>query len=175
MPIRSLATSLLLASLVLAQEPGTPVFRGGVKAVVAPTVVMTRDGDYVNGLQPWNFQLTDNGKPQDIKVDVTYVPKSLVVAIQANSSAESVLPKVQKIGPLFKALMTGDQGEVAIVAFDSRVRVLQDFTSDTDKLEQALHTLRPGSSLSCMTDAVVYSARMLSKRPDGSPARAAAD
>jgi VWFA-related protein len=126
---------------------------------------MTKDGEYVNGLQPWNFQLTDNGKAQDIRVDVTYVPKSLVVAIQANSSAEPVLPKIQKIGSLLKPLVMGDQGEVALVAFDSRVRVLQDFTSDTNKLEAALHALRPGSSLSCMNDAVVACARMLSKRP----------
>jgi VWFA-related protein len=165
MHIRSVLAALLLASLVLAQESGPPNFRLGVKVVVAPTVVMSKDGDYVNDLQPWNFQLTDNGKPQNIKVDVTYVPKSMVVAVQANAAAESELPKIRKIGSLLKPQMMGDQGEVAIVAFDSRVRVLQDFTSDTDKLELALHKLNAGSSLSCVNDAVEECARMLNRRP----------
>jgi VWFA-related protein len=162
---RSLVLLLLLAALTLGQESSGQIFRTGTDVVVAPTVVTTKAGDYINGLRQQDFQLTDNGKPQDIRVDVTYVPISLVVAIQANASAEPVLPKIQKIGSLFKGLLTGDQGEVALVAFDHRIQVLQDFTSDTDKVEQALQKLRPGSSSSCMTDAVVAAARMLKNRP----------
>jgi VWFA-related protein len=161
---RPFAAGLLIAGLALAQDPAGQ-FRTGVNVVVAPTVVTTKSGEYLNGLQPQDFQLTDNGKAQNIKVDVTYVPISLAVAIQANAAAEPVLPKIQKIAPLFKGMITGDQGEVALVAFDHRIQVLQDFTSDTDKLEQGLKNLRPGSSSSRMTDAVITCARMLRNRP----------
>jgi VWFA-related protein len=161
---RTFAPLFLATSLLVAQEQG-PSFRTGVNVVVAPTVVTDRQGDYINGLQPQDFQLTDNGKPQLIKVDVTYVPISLVVAIQANSGAEPVLPKIQKIGSLFRGLVTGEQGEVALLGFDHRIQLLQDFTSDTDKIEEGLKKLRPGSSSSRMTDAVVEASRMLSKRP----------
>jgi VWFA-related protein len=164
MLIRSLITGLLIAGFASAQVGGGQVFRTGINVVVAPTVVTDRKGNYVNGLQPHEFQLTDNGKVQDIKVDVTYVPISLVVAVQANASAEPVLAKIQKIGPLFKGLLTGDQGEVALVAFDHRIRVLQDFTSDGDKVDQALKSIKPGSSSSRMTDAVIEAARMLRSR-----------
>ena len=157
--------AFLFAASVSAQDTASQTFRTGVNVVAAPTVVTTKSGDYVNGLQPADFQLTDNGKPQNIKVDVTYVPISMVVAVQANSTAEPVLAKIQKIGPLFKGLVTGDQGEVALLCFDHRIQTLQDFTSDTDKLEQALQKIRPGSTSSRMTDTVVAAARMLNSRP----------
>jgi VWFA-related protein len=176
--IRPLIAGLLALGLATPQQPAPPQkpavaqpevpqepFRTTVNVVVAPTVVTDRDGNYVNGLQPQDFRLADNDKLQSIKVDVAWVPISLVVAIQANASAEPVLPKIQKIGPLFKPMVVGDQGEVAIVAFDHRIQVLQDFTSDTDKLEAALKKIKPGSSSSRMVDAVVESSRMLSHRP----------
>jgi VWFA-related protein len=154
----------LLAGVARPQE--APPFRTGIKVVIAPTVVTDRQGSYINGLQQQDFQLTDNGKPQSIKVDVTYVPISLVVAIQANATAEPVLPKVRKIAPLFQGLVTGDQGEVAIVAFDHRIQVLQDFTSDAAKIRAGLDQLRAGSTTGRMTDTVVEAARMLRTRPE---------
>ena len=39
-------------------------------------------------LKPSDFRLLDNEKPQDIKVDMSYDPISLVVAIQANWDME---------------------------------------------------------------------------------------
>ena len=165
MLIRSILPALLLAGLAPAQDTGTQTFRTGIKVVVAPAVVLGRHGQYINDLKSHDFQLTDNGKPQDIKVDVTYIPISLVVAIQANANAEPVLPVVRQIGPLLQGLVTGDQGEVAVVAFDHRIQTLQDFTTDTGRIKEALAKLRPGSSTSALNDAVVQSARMLKTRP----------
>jgi VWFA-related protein len=157
---------LIAAALAAPQEPEEP-FRTGVNVVVAPAVVTDRNGNYVNGLQPHQFRLLDNEKIQDIKVDVSWVPISLVVAIQANAATEPVLPKIKKIGPLFQGLVVGEQGQVAIMAFDHRRQVLQDFTSDGDKLTAALQKLKPGSTTSSMVDAVIESARMLRKQPQG--------
>ncbi len=160
-----LAALLALAG-ALSQEPPETTFRATVSVVVAPTVVVDRDGNYVHGLKPLDFQLLDNGKPQDIKVDVSFIPISLVVVVQANSAVESVLPKVQKIAPLLTGLVVGDQGEVAIVSFDHRIEVKQDFTSDPDKLSEALHKIRPGSWTSRVVDAFTYAVRMLARRPE---------
>ncbi len=171
MRMRSIFFGLLAASLALAQDAGNPVFRSGIKVVQAPAVVTDRHGQYVNGLQNHDFQLTDNGKLQNIKVDVTYVPISLVVAIQANATAEPVLPAVRKIGPLLQGLVTGDQGEVAILAFDHRVQTLQDFTTDGAKIGEALAKLRAGSSTSSLNDAVVQAVRMLRTRSETSRRR----
>jgi VWFA-related protein len=163
--MRAPVALLSLAVLLHGQEPAEPVIRTQVNVVVAPTTVVDDDGRLVNGLQPHQFRLFDNTKQQDIKVDVAFQPISLVVAVQANSTAEPVLAKIQKIGPLFDALVTGEQGEVAVVCFDHRIRVLQDFTSDSAKIKEAFTKLTPGSQTSRMVDAVNDATRMLSKRP----------
>jgi VWFA-related protein len=167
MLIRSVLPALLLVSLALAQDDAsTQPFFIGTNVVVAPTVVTDHHGAYINDIKSREFHLTDNGKPQDIKVDVTYVPISLVVAIQANATAEPALAAVRKIGPLLQTLVAGEQGEVAILAWDHRIQTLQDFTTDTAKLEEALGKLRAGSQTSRLNDAVVEAARMLRTRPE---------
>jgi len=160
---------MLLGGLLAAQqqEPAqqSTVFRVGVDVVVAPVLVFDRDGNYVNGLQPFQFHLYDNGKEQDIQVDVSYHPISLVLAIQANSHVEGLLPKVQKIGNLIAPLIIGEQGEAAVIAYDARIRTLQEFTSDPDKITQAVKKIYPGSTSNRLVDAVVEGTRMLRSRP----------
>jgi VWFA-related protein len=166
---------LLAVTITLLAQDGTPAapvatgqdptFRARVNVVLAPTTVTDRDGNYVQGLKPSEFELRDNGKLQETTVTESIAPISLVVAIQADAKTESVLPKVQKIGSLLEPLLAGDQGEVAILSFDHRIQTLQDFTSDTNKLEAALQKLRPGSSTSRLNDAVEEASRMLGNRP----------
>src|SRR5258708_159130 len=129
------------------QEPGQPLttFRGQTELVTAPVLVYDRDGNYVNGLQPFQFHLSDNGKEQNINVDVSYIPISMVICLQANSHVEGILPQVRKIGNLISPLLIGEQGEAALIAYDSRIRVLQDFTSDGDKITKAVKDLYAGS------------------------------
>src|SRR4051794_8186326 len=131
-----------------------------VTNVVAPTTATDKDGNYVHDLKPSQFTLYDNDKPQTIKVDESFAPISLVVAIQANAKVEPVIPKLQKLGALLKSLVAGDQGEVAILSFDHRLQVLHDFTSDTTKLQDGLKNLKPGSSSSQLIDAVERSSQM---------------
>ena len=167
MPTLKILSAGLLALTLFAQQEDVPgqVFRATVNVVVAPVTVTDRDGNYVNGLKPSDFRLLDNEKPQDIKVDISYIPISLVVAVQANWDMESILPKLRRIGPLFQGLVTGDAGEVAVLCFDHRIQVLQDFTNDSDLISQAMMKLKQGSSTSAMIDAVTTGIRMLAKRP----------
>jgi len=149
-------------------QPGQPpvTIRTTVLHVTTPVLVFDRDGNYVNGLQPFQFHLYDNGKEQNIDVDVTYQPISLVICLQVNAHVEGMLPQVRKIGNLIAPLLIGEQGEAALVAYDARVRVLQDFTSDSDKITAVVKNLYAGSSSNRMIDAVVEATRMLSHRPE---------
>jgi VWFA-related protein len=135
------------------------------RQVIAPTTVTNRDGKYVNGLQPHEFVLIDRGKVQKITVESATQPLSLVVCVQANNTVESVLPNVKKIGPLLEGTILGEQGQAAIVAFDHRVRVMQDWTRDGDAITKALNKINAGSTTSAMVDAVIEAARMLRRRP----------
>jgi VWFA-related protein len=124
-----------------------------------------KEGSYVQGLKPSDFELYDNGAPQTIQVDESFAPVSVVVAIQADAKVEAVLPKIKKIGSVLNNLLAGDQGEVAVVCFDHRIQKLQDFTNDTQKVEDALAKIKPGSSSSRLIDAIEESTRMLTSRP----------
>lgn len=146
-------------------DSGELTIRQRVDEVIAPTTVVDADGVYVTGLKPIQFRLYDNDKLQSIKVDEVIQPISMVVAVQADAKVEGVLPKVQKLGTMLQAMVAGDGGEVAVVAFDHRIQKLQDFTSDPDRITEALKKMKPGSSQSALTDAVHEAARMLEKRP----------
>ncbi|HEY1239679.1 MAG TPA: VWA domain-containing protein [Bryobacteraceae bacterium] len=161
---------VLVGSLLLAQSRDEPVqapppFRVSTDLVVAPVTVFDRSGNYVNGIQPEQFHLFDNDKEQNIHVDIAYQPISLVIAVQANAQVQSILPQVQKIGNLITPLVIGDQGEAAVVAYDSRIRKLQDFTSDPEKITRAVKSIMPGSRSNRLIDAVVDSGRLLDSRP----------
>lgn len=173
---------LLATSTLLAQAPGTPdpakrqdpakqpekdvVIGVNVNVVIAPTTVLDKHGNYVNGLQLQDFELYDNGKPQKITADVRDEPLSLVIAIQKSANLNEVLPKIQRVGSMLNDLVAGQDGEVAIVAFDHRIQVVQDFTRETQKIEQALKNMKPGSTNHAVNDAVMASIRMLRHRPE---------
>jgi VWFA-related protein len=136
-----------------------------LQQVLVPVLVWDRRHNNVNGLQPDQFRLYDNNKEQNLtSVDVTYTPISLVVAIQANSSADKILPKDNKIGAMLKPILLGEQGEAAVVAYDSRVRLIQPFTSDADDITRAVKSIQPGSSSIRAIDAVEQSVFLLSHR-----------
>jgi hypothetical protein len=127
-------------------------------------VVTDRGGNIIDGIQPSQFHLFDNGKEQNIQVDVSFEPISLVVAIEKSARVEAILPQIKHLGTLLP-LVSGDHGEVAILAFDHRLDLVQDFTPDTDKLKVAIDKINAGSSSSRMIDAVERGVYMLRRRP----------
>src|SRR5690242_8635540 len=92
------AAVLVLGGLLLAQDDEeTQIFRTGTTLVQIPVSVRDAKGDYVNGLAPVDFQLLDEGIPQaNVKLDVTSHPMSLMIVVQANSTAAQLLPTVKK-------------------------------------------------------------------------------
>ena len=177
MPLSRLMLAALLCAVLCAQsqqdssKPAEPaqnesaVIKTTVDVVTAPVTVLDRDGNFVDGLQPAQFRLFDNEKEQDIKVDVTFQPISMVIAIQANDRVEAVLPQIQKIGGMIEPLVIGSEGEAAVLAFDSRLREMQEFTSDTGRITDAVKKIHAGSSQSRLIDAVEDSVRLLRSRP----------
>jgi VWFA-related protein len=132
--------------------------------IIAPVLVTDRSGNIIDGLQPHQFHLYDNNKEQNIQVDVTFEPLSVVVLIEAAARVESILPQIKHLGSLLPVIV-GDHGEAAVVAFDSRLRTMQDFTPDPDKLKAAIEKINAGNSSSRMIDAIENGVRMLGTRP----------
>lgn len=146
-------------------DSGDATIKTSFQYVLLPVTVTDQNKNPISGLTPEDFALFDNGKQQRITEDVAAHPISLVIAVQANSTTEKILPQIQKIGSVIQALILGDTGEVAVVAFDHRIQVLTDFTSDPDQLNAALKKLKPGSMSSRLDDATMEGIRMLRGRP----------
>jgi len=148
-----------------AQEMDLPTFRSTVKYITVPVTVLDKEGNFVNGLEPKDFRLFDNKKPQPISRDLTFNPISVVIAIQANAGIEGMLPKINKIGSLMDALVVGETGEAAVMKFDHRIEVLQEFTNDSDKITQAIRKIKPGSTTARLNDAVMEGINLLRNKP----------
>jgi len=146
-------------------DTGDSVIRTQVNVVIAPTTVLDRHGNYVNGLQLQDFELYDNGKLQKITADARDEPLSLVIAVQKSENLNDILPKVQRIGSMLNDLVSGQDGETAVLAFDHRMQVVQPFTHETEKISEAMKSLKPGSTNHAVNDAVMEAIRMLKSRP----------
>ncbi len=121
-------------------------------------------------LAPGDFGLRVDGRPQRIEsVDSFHTgvaPVSLVVAVETAGISHAALLKVRKVGAMVQAVLTGDRGRVAVVAFNERVQVVQDFTADPEKIAAAFGSLATGESAkrARMLDAVHEAAAMLGRR-----------
>jgi VWFA-related protein len=176
MKLAQFAVALSMSAAAWAQTPSapgpaiqdqgeTPRFNISTFNIVAPVLVTDRRGAIVDGLTPERFHLWDNGREQNIQVDVSYDPISLVVAMECSARVESILKQMKHVGSLVQSVI-GTQGEAAVVKFDGRDPILvQDFTADTDKVKVAIDKINAGNTGSRMIDAVDMSVNMLRKRP----------
>lgn len=145
--------------------PETPyTIRQDVINIVVPVTVRRSDGMPVGGIRSQQFRLFDNRRLQDIKVDADYLPVSLVLVVQANSRAEGAVKRVKETPALMQSLIIGEQGEAAVLAFDHRMQVKCDFTSDFNKLKAGVDDIKVGSSSAALNDAVMTAINMLKRR-----------
>ncbi|MGH9434998.1 MAG: hypothetical protein ACRD06_03250, partial [Terriglobia bacterium] len=134
--------------------------------VQAPVTVTDASGNYVQTLGPSDFEILDNGVPQHItRFGLATEPVALVVLVQTNQAVEPLLPEVRPLGPVFSGLLLGVQGQTAVLCFDDKVRVAQNFTSSPDILKQTLQHLTVEGSRARLNDGLARAILMLSNRP----------
>jgi Ca-activated chloride channel family protein len=152
----------LLVPVLLAAQP---ILRVPVRLVVAPTSVTDHSGNFINGLTAADFQLYDNGIPQQIHEDGDFLPISLAIAVQTNLNKHAV-ERVRDLGPLLGALVVGVGGEAAIFTFNDKLEVRQDFTSDLGRLTHALRRIQSSPGPNHVIDAALDVMRHLDQRPE---------
>jgi VWFA-related protein len=158
-----------LARLTWAQPPANEdkaTFNIQTRVVVAPVTVTNKNGDIISNLTPKDFRLRDNGNFQQITEDISLHPISMVIVVQSSSEVERMLPAILKLGSAFHAQILGEDGEAAVVKFDSRIVTLADFTSDPDQLSMALRKIKAGNAASRLNDAAAEGISLLRKRPN---------
>ena len=114
--------------------------------VLVPALVRDRHNNLVFTLTADDFALTDNGVPQKLRLeaDTGGEPLALVVDIEIGGAGTREYEKFKALAPMLDALVGNVPHRIAVVAFDSRSSLEQDFTANTDAAAQAILDLEPG-------------------------------
>jgi Ca-activated chloride channel homolog len=142
------AVSALMATPLLgqtAQQP-SPAFRAGADVVTVDAAVQ-RDRRPVTGLKPADFELLDNGVPQEIS-DVAYerLPIDVTLVLDVSASVTgSVLDELGRALRQVRAdLLPSDR--LRLLIFNMRVRRLVDFSQPATSIDEALASVRGAGS-----------------------------
>ena len=148
--LSSLALTLVCA-LACAQIPGdadaqTSVITTHSTLVLVPALVRDKHGNLVFTLTANDFTVTDDGVPQKLTLepDTGGEPLALVVDIEIGGAGTREYEKFKALVPMLDSLVGNVPHRIAVVAFDSRSSLEQDFTSNADDAAQAILDLEPG-------------------------------
>jgi Ca-activated chloride channel homolog len=156
--LRWLAVCAVVAAsmhIVFAQPPQPPrpqqpqpSFRAGVELVSLNVTVTDGSARYVTDLAPEDFNVFEDGVKQDVTFfNRTNLPIALALLMDTSASMEAKLSTAQEAAVGFaRKLRPQDLAEV--IDFDSRVLVLQPFTSTVADLETAIRKTAAGGSTS---------------------------
>jgi VWFA-related protein len=156
---------LLLMSATVAQQDTT--LRSQANAVLVPTLVKDAKGHAVYGLTQKDFVVVDDAVEQVVHLDDSPEsdPVSVVLAIQTGRRAQREFPRMRGIGPMLSPVFSQPGSRVALVEFDSRINLVQDFTDNEASVDEDLKTLQAGDNGAAIRDAVKFSVGLLEKEP----------
>jgi VWFA-related protein len=164
--------ALALASFATAQTADVATsppaaFRARSTLVLVPAMVRTRSGELVFTLTANDFAIKDDGVEQKVTLekDTDMEPLALVVAIETGGSGARQLDNYGVLATALDAIVGAVTHKVAVVGFDGSPRVLQDFTSNLDVAESAIHNLQSGNHGAGILDTLAYSVNLLRKQP----------
>lgn len=135
--------------------------------VLVPTLVEAKDGEPIFNLTANDFVVTDNGVPQKIRLDedTDRSALSMVVLVQTGRSAVREFHNYAGLATMVQAMAGATQHRIAVVAFDSRPRMLLDFSGNPQAVANAIDSLRPGDDGAAILDSVWYAVDMLADEP----------
>lgn len=148
------AASVLLASfpLVAQQETPPPTFSSNVKVVTVLATVRDKKGNIINNLTKDDFKLEQDGHPQTIRYFTreTDLPLTLGLLVDTSLSQRRLIEQERVASYAFlNEFMRIDKDKAFVMHFDWGSELLQDLTTDHQKLQVALDKLdMPGSNLS---------------------------
>lgn len=146
-PHLALATGLAaLASTPQAAQ--APTFRAGTD-LVSVGVSVRENGRAVPGLQPKDFEIRDNGVPQEV-VNLSYetLPIDVIVALDVSESVTgTVLEQMRRAVTQLESDVTPED-RLKLLTFNMRVRRLIDFTDPRENADAVMARVRATGSTS---------------------------
>ena len=170
---RCLITVALLCSLAIsAQDKPKPaqkeeILRVDTNLVSIDVNVTSKTGaKSPANLQSEDFAVFEDGLRQKIEnFATTDVPFNVVLLIDTSGSAKEELDLMKRAAKRFLNEMRA-QDRIAVLEFNQRVTVLEELTSDRDKIEHAIDFLQPGTG-TAFYDALQITLEEVLKKVDG--------
>ena len=141
----------LLVLQTTGRAPQSPAFTSKIEAVRVD-VLVTDNGQPVRGLGPADFEVVDNGVPQQVElVSFDEIPLNVILALDMSDSvAGDRLAQLRGAGAgLLAALTKSDQA--ALVAFSHEVQLGAKLTADVAMVRAAL-AAAGGSGMTALVD-----------------------
>lgn len=132
-----------------AAETQTTTLSVTVKVVNVPATVRDKHGKIISNLGKDDFVLEEDGRPQTIRYFAhdTDLPLTLGLLVDTSMSQRRVLEDERHASYVFLDQMLHQPKDVAfVIHFDHEVELLQDLTSNRQKLESALQALQVSQS-----------------------------
>jgi Ca-activated chloride channel homolog len=134
--------------------------------VVAPVTVTDSSGNFVENLRQEQFQVWDDGIPQQIaSFGAATQPLAAVILVQTSKEMAAMLPEIHPLGNLLSELLLGKSGEAAVVIYADQAETIQSFSGNPEMLAGTLRTIKTSSSKNArLNDALERVIFMLSRQ-----------
>ena len=125
-----------------------PSFSSLTTNVIVPALVRDATGKVVYTLKADDFALTDDGVPQKLTLqhETGGEPLALVIVIEVGGAGTRQFQNYQRLVPPLAPMLPSIVGNVAhlvaVMTFDSRPEIVQDFSSDLDQAEATLRGIK---------------------------------
>jgi VWFA-related protein len=160
-----LSALLGLSIPALFAQSSSPTIRTSVRLVTVPTLVFSKDGRLISGLDAKDFRVFDNTHEVRIALDTFSIPVSVVVAVQANQDVREYLSFIARAGTVVESLMLGESGEAAVIAYRDDVAVMKPF--ETGEVDSTLRKISASGRDAHVLDAGWHGLTLLKRRPAG--------
>lgn len=140
-----IAAAVVVVCLAFSMSAQQPTFRSGSRVVPAFVTVTDGNNRLVSDLTRDDFEMLDNGRPQEITIfDNEVRPFTVVVMLDTSVSMTHRLEDLYAGAEQFLLrLLPHDKGTVG--AFNDKIEFESDFTSDRNSLISALKRLDFGN------------------------------
>ena len=160
-PLTRISILFIVVALGAAVLPAQERLRVGVD-LVSLSVTVTKGGRYVTGLGQDDFEVYEDGVKQSISFfSREQQPIALAILLDTSASMDRRLDTAQEAAIGFARRMRAED-TMAVIDFDSQVRILQTFTTDGAALEKAIRSTSVNGS-TALYNAIYISLKELKK------------
>jgi len=134
------------------QEPSA-TFKVGVNVVQLFFNVKDKHGALIPNLTKTDFDILEDGKPQTVKYFAaeSNLPLTLGILIDSSGSQLRVLDMEKEVGGAFLKQILTDKDEAFVIDFNVDSDLVQDFTRDVHRLQNALNKVKINSGVTMPT------------------------